>query len=96
VNLGQNAEYLFNSLRGLWERIYEKVAFLSGINGSKGIRISISQMKKMLITFFHIKGVVHFKFILQGQKSNQAYYVEILERLREAVRRKRPELRPND
>jgi alpha-L-fucosidase len=31
-----------------------------------------------------------------AKKVNQAYCVEILKRLREAVRRKRPELWPND
>jgi hypothetical protein len=49
-------------------------------------------MTTMLITFFDIKGIVHFQFIPQGQTVNQAYYVEILKRLREAVCRKRPEL----
>jgi len=33
-----------------------------GIDGSKGARMSKSQMKKMLITFFDIKRVVHFEF----------------------------------
>jgi hypothetical protein len=32
------------------------------------------------------------KFIQQGQTVNQAYFMEILKRLHEAVRRKRPEL----
>jgi transposase len=53
-------------------------------------------MKTMLIIFFCIKGTVHFEFIPQGQTVNQAYYMEILKRLREAVRRKRSEIWPND
>jgi hypothetical protein len=54
------------------------------------------QMKTMLITFFDIESVVRPEFIPQGQTVNQVYYGEILKRLYEAVRRKRPELWPND
>jgi hypothetical protein len=64
---------------------------LSGINGSEGARMSKSQLKT-LITLSHIKGVVHFELIPQGQSINQAYFVEILKLLGEAVCRKRPEL----
>jgi hypothetical protein len=46
------------------------------------------QMKKMIITFCDIKNIVHFEFLLQGQRVNQSYYVEILKRLREAVLKK--------
>jgi hypothetical protein len=52
-------------------------------------------MEKMLITFFNIWDTVYFEFISQGQTVSQAYYVEILERLWEAVHRKRSELWPN-
>jgi hypothetical protein len=57
--------------------------------------MSKSQMKIMLITFFHIKGIVLFEFIIQGQTVNQAYYVEILKWLCEVVHRKSHELWPN-
>jgi hypothetical protein len=46
-------------------------------------------MKTMLITISVIKIIVHFEFIPQGQTVNQAYYVETLKRLREAVRKKK-------
>jgi hypothetical protein len=46
--------------------------------------------------FLEIKDVVHFEFIPQGQTVSQAYYVEMLKRLRETVRRERPELWSND
>jgi hypothetical protein len=50
--------------------------------------MSKSQMKKMLITFFSITGIIHFEFIPQGQMINQASYVEMLKQLHEAVHRK--------
>ena len=45
----------------------------------------------MLLTFFYIIGIVHYEFVPNGQTVNQVYYVEVLERLHEKVRRKRPE-----
>ena len=45
----------------------------------------------MLICFFDQKGIVHKEFVTPGQKVNAAFYVEVLKRLRENVRRKRPD-----
>jgi hypothetical protein len=53
-------------------------------------------MEIMFITFFDIKGIVHFECTPQGQPVNPAYYVEILKWLHGAIHRKRPELWPND
>jgi hypothetical protein len=57
--------------------------------------MSKSEIKKILITFFDIRAIVHFEFITQDRTVNQVYYVEILKRLHEAVSRKNPELWQN-
>jgi len=43
----------------------------------------------MLIAFFDIDGVVHHEFVPPGQTVNGHFYVQVLQRLRDAVRRKR-------
>ena len=50
-----------------------------------------SIIKSMLICFFDQKGIVHKEFVPPGQTVNAAFYVEVLKRLRENVRRKRPD-----
>jgi hypothetical protein len=60
------------------------------------VRMSKWQMKSVLITFFDMKGTVHFEFIPQGQTVNWAFYVGTLKQLYETAHRKRPELQPND
>jgi len=50
----------------------------------------------MLLTFSDIRRIVHYEFVPTGQTVNQVYYLEVLERLREKVRRKRPELFANN
>jgi hypothetical protein len=45
--------------------------------------------------FLDWKGVVHHEFVARDQMVNKQLYREVLARLREAVRRKRPELWEN-
>ena len=57
--------------------------------------MSRSKIKVMLVVFFDWKGIVHHEFVPRGQMVNKQLYQEILARLRDAVRRKRPELWEN-
>ena len=50
----------------------------------------------MLLSFFDIRGIVHYEFVPTGQTVNQVYYLKVLERLREKVRQKRPEIFANN
>ena len=54
------------------------------------VRQSWSHIKSMLIIFFDCEGVVHYEFAPRGQTINTEYYVEVLKKLCDAVRRKRP------
>ena len=58
---------------------------------TKKFRRSKSRVKTVLFTFFDTRGIFHYEFVPTGQTVNQVYYLELLERLREIVRRKRPE-----
>lgn len=51
-----------------------------------------SNVKTMIIVFFDVRGIVHREFVPPGQTVNQHFYLDVLRRLREDVRRKRPEL----
>jgi len=46
--------------------------------------------------FFDIRGIIHYEFVPTRQTVNQVYCLEVLERLREKVRWKRPELFANN
>ena len=47
---------------------------------------SRNHFKSMLIIFFDREGVVHYEFASRVQTINKEYYVEVLKRLRDAVR----------
>jgi hypothetical protein len=51
-----------------------------------------SKVRKMLISLFDIKRIVHKIFVLEVQTVNSSYYSDILRLLCENVRRLRPEL----
>ena len=57
----------------------------------KKVRQVKSNAKIMLICFFDIKGLIQFEFVPQGQTANKQFYLEVLKRLSDAVRRKRLE-----
>ena len=50
-----------------------------------------SHVKVMLTVFFDSEGVVHYEFLPQGRTVNKEYYPEVMQRLRVAVRKKRPD-----
>jgi hypothetical protein len=43
----------------------------------------------MLIAFFDAEGLVHHEFLPQRQTMNQTVYITVLQRIRDAIRRKR-------
>ncbi|GFV30931.1 mariner Mos1 transposase [Trichonephila clavipes] len=51
-----------------------------------------SKVKVMLIVFSDAVGIVHHEYAPQGQTVDKEFYLDVMRRLREAVRRKRPVL----
>jgi len=58
----------------------------------KKARMSRSRFKDLLIAFSEIQGILMAEWVPSGQTVNQQYYIEVLTKLLERVRRKRPEL----
>jgi alpha-L-fucosidase len=50
----------------------------------------------MLIVFFDIGGIIMTEWVPEGQTVNQTYYKEVLIKLRERIRKKRPDLWKNE
>lgn len=56
----------------------------------KKARMQKSNIKCMLLLFFDDEGVVHHEFMPRGSTVNSLFYRDVLRRVREDVRRKRP------
>ena len=54
---------------------------------TKKARKSRSKIKTMFIVFFDIHGVVYHEYVPEGESVNAKFYVEVLKRLHERVRR---------
>ena len=50
-----------------------------------------SKTKVMLLAVFDSEDIIHHEYAPGGQTINKEFYLEVLRRLRESVRRKRPE-----
>jgi hypothetical protein len=50
-----------------------------------------SRVKTTLIVFFDAQGVIHREFVPEGQTENGQFYLRVMERLLERIRRVRPE-----
>jgi hypothetical protein len=51
-----------------------------------------SKVKVLLTVFFDYGGIVHHSYAPAGQTMNKEYYLEVIRHLRDAARRKRPDL----
>lgn len=58
----------------------------------KRIRQTQSKIKTLLTVFMDYRGVVHHEFLAEGCTVNKHYYLQVMRRLREAIRQKRPDL----
>jgi len=85
---------------GLWVRCRNQDAIVA-VDGErvsstkKKARMSRSKIKVMMVVSFDWKDIVHHGFAPSGQMVNKQLYQEVLARMRDAVRRKRPELWEN-
>ncbi|UYV60554.1 CLCN3 [Cordylochernes scorpioides] len=60
---------------------------------TKKSRLCKSKNKVLLVTFFHIKGIVHYEYLEEGQTINKESYLKIMRRVRESIRLKRSEIK---
>ncbi|UYV64570.1 hypothetical protein LAZ67_3001201 [Cordylochernes scorpioides] len=59
---------------------------------TKKSRLCKSKNKVLLVTFFDIKGIVHYEYLEEGQTINKESYLNIMRRVRESICLKRSEM----
>ncbi len=59
---------------------------------SKKIQFQKSGVKTMLILFFDSKGVLHHKYVPEGQTVNTTFYIQVLKSFCKHIPRLRPEM----
>ena len=64
---------------------------VKNVAATKKARRARSHVKVMLMVFYDSEGVIHYEFLPQGRTVNKEYYLEVVQRLRETVRKKRPD-----
>jgi hypothetical protein len=57
----------------------------------KKCRFQTSKNKVTLVTFFDSNGIIHKEFVPPGQMVNKEYYVVVVSRLVQRIRRVRPQ-----
>ena len=57
--------------------------------------MSKSYAKAILIVFFDLQMIIHSEIVPRASTGNAAFYVNVMQRLREKVRRKKPEICQN-
>ena len=62
-----------------------------GLQDQKKARMQKSKLKTMFICFFDQEGIVHREFVPPRVTVNADFYCDVLRRLRENMRRKRPQ-----
>ena len=58
--------------------------------------VRVAQMWRVFYLFYYWKGIVHYGFVPHNETVDKEFCLNILKRLREAVRRKRPEAWTNN
>jgi len=70
-------------------------AWGKGLLDQQKARMTRSKVKVLLVVFYDRKDIVHHEFVPRGQMVNKQLYQEVFARLKDAVRRKRPQLWEN-